>query len=455
MQFRKALLSFLSISFLLVIAWIFLLFNQSILEENSNENLHHVPSNATFAMRLDGRELAEKTLFSIFLESKDAEVLALLQELFQKNSKKEGQFKNYGIDYLSDIVVFEVPFKNTNLQGLLVNISNKLLFHKNMKGNKSVFACNNEVGVILFSSQSSKNLLESDVQILANKIIATTHDHSMANFIGHRESGKFIETYNKGSFFGESSCFGESKILFELQKSSLLLSGSLALNPNNKEESKTLTNILSPKGLHFSSSVIPKALSDTLNLWLNQFSIKTPEITQLSLNLFGTKVINHSSGFFVVPKMELFVQFKENISIQEILNTPDLISYFDYTLTNESISFQNEKLYFKQLTPTSFYIGINKNPLFKVVKDNDFVLINGNLQALTTIEGGGMMTAILSMMPIYRASKNISMHTESLSVRLTKKNNKEVKLAGDLKFSKGIYPMNELIKFLLVGQVID
>ena len=84
MQFKKAIASFLSTIVLFSIAWMVLLFSQGILEKNENKNVEYVPSDALFAMRIDGRELAEKTLFSIFLESKDEEILTMMQEFFIK-----------------------------------------------------------------------------------------------------------------------------------------------------------------------------------------------------------------------------------------------------------------------------------------------------------------------------------------------------------------------------------
>jgi tRNA(His) 5'-end guanylyltransferase len=100
-------------------------------------------------MRLDGREIAENTLFSIFLESKDEELLTLMQESFTKTLKQEGRFKNYGIDYLSDIILFEVPYDNYKIQGILVNISNTRLFTKNLTDLNVAFALKDDVGVIL------------------------------------------------------------------------------------------------------------------------------------------------------------------------------------------------------------------------------------------------------------------------------------------------------------------
>ncbi|MCE2713637.1 MAG: hypothetical protein LW688_14060, partial [Cryomorphaceae bacterium] len=66
MQIRKAILRFIGVIFLIVFSWAIVLTSQAVLESNTNKNLHHVPRDVTFAMRLDGREIAEKTLFSVF-----------------------------------------------------------------------------------------------------------------------------------------------------------------------------------------------------------------------------------------------------------------------------------------------------------------------------------------------------------------------------------------------------
>lgn len=453
MQIRKAFLSFLSIILLLVLAWVFLLFNQAVLEENRNYNLAHVPSNATFAIRIDGRELAEKTLFSVFLESKDEEIITLLQETFTKNIQKEDQFKNFGIDYLSDIIVFEVPYKQTFVQGLLVNVGNERLFRKNMSNSKNIFACKDAVGVIFGAKNLDKKLLKSDLKILATKIVNTADDKSLNGFAAKRGSGKFIETSTKGSLLGESSYFGRSTVLFELQQNELLLSGDFSINQNKTIQS--CKKILRPKDLHISTTLIPNNLNDSLNNWLSQFQLNIPAIKEMSMNFMGTKVINHSSGFFVIPQIELLIECEKATDVSKLFNSESLIDYFDYTLENGAIRFQDERLYFKQLSATSFYLGITKDPNIQNNNSNDLITIQGALKPITRIEGGGMMTAFLEMVPMYRASKNLANHTETIQLSISKTSSKEAELKGNLKFQNGYYPMNEIMKFLLVSQMME
>ena len=452
MYFRKRFFQFLSIFVLLVFAWLLLFFNQAILAEKSNNNTLHVPDNANYAIRIDGRELAEKTLFSIFLESKDEVVISLLQSSISKNMNTEGQFKNYGIDYLSDIVIFEIPYKRSTIQGILVNVNNKQLFNKNLNGSKSVFACHDDVGVIFNYSNFKDQVPSSELKKIAVNIVKTTSKNTPENFIAHHGPGKFVETYSKSSNFGESTYFGKSTVLFELQEKSLLLSGKLDLNSKNTTAINPLTKIIEPKGIHFSSTIIPTVLVDSLNGWLKQFSLTIPSINTISLNHIETKIINHS---VVIPQIELLIQFNKDFSIQELLSSPELITYLAYSLQKNHISFQEEKIFFKQINSKSIYIGITENPTFKTVNSNEVVKIEGNLKALTTIKGGGMMTAFLEMLPIYSASKNLVKHTESLNLSFVKTNKNNIDLKGELKFTKDHYPMNELIKFLLVSQLLN
>lgn len=438
---------------LLVLAWSFLFFNQAVLEENSNHNLAHVPANATFAIRIDGRELAEKTLFSVFLESKDEEIISLLQETFTKNIQKDDQFKNFGIDFLSDIVVFEVPYKQTFVQGILVNVGNERLFSKNMTNSKNIFACKDKVGVIFSAKNVSNKILKADLQNFARKIINTADDKTLYGFAEKRGSGKFIETSSKGFLLGETSYFGRSNILFELQNNELLLSGKFSINQKNIP--KSCKKILRPKGLHVSTTLIPDNLNDSLNKWLSQFQLSIPVIKELSVNFMGTKVINHSTGFFVVPQMELLIECEQAIDVQQLFNSEKAGTYFDYSLEDAAIRFQDERLYFKQLSPTSFYLGISKEPTILNNPNKDLLSIQGELKPLTQIEGGGMMTAFLEMVPLYRASKNLANHTESIHLTISNSSSKEAQLKGNLSFQEGYYPMNEIMKFLLVSQLID
>jgi len=453
MQNKKAFLSILSLCTLLIFVWIFLFFAEAILQENSNNNLDHIPPNATFALRLDGRQIAEQTLFSVFLESKDPEVLKLIQSSVSRNLDKRQQLKNYGIDYLSDIIVFNVPLKKVNVQGILVNVSSELFFKKNMPNLNMVFACKDDVGVMLsIPIKNATKITKSELQKLADQIVSKKQDHSMSKFIQHHGSGKFVESYNKGSLLGESSYFGQSNILFELFKNDLLLSGDFKLNKKNKNQVKPIKEILSPKGLHMSSSIFPSELTDSLNYYLKPYSIELPAISEISLNYNGLKIATHSAfGYLPIPQIELLIDFDENFSIESLISNDAIQNDIRYTADKGIIHLDDELIYYQQISPSKIYIGISKNPKIIKSEKNELFCLRGSLKPLTEVKGGWGTSMFLEMNPNFAASKKLSEHMKTFDIHLFQKNKKDVRLEGKLSFTEGHAPLNEILKFFLAG----
>ena len=159
MRFGRSLLRFFSFSILLMASWFIFQFAKTVLAETQNENLAFVPSGASFVIRIDGRQLAETTLFSIVMESKDEEVIRLIERTFKNKVTDNKEFKNVGINFLSDVVIFKMDYNDGEITGLLVNLFNKRLFDKNMSSNSPVeqaFTSNENVGVILSYAPKNK-----------------------------------------------------------------------------------------------------------------------------------------------------------------------------------------------------------------------------------------------------------------------------------------------------------
>src|SRR5574343_620049 len=333
MQFKKAIASFLSTIVLFSIAWMVFLFSKCILETNDNKNVNYVPSDALFAMRIDGRELAEKTLFSIFLESKDEEILSMIQESFAESKSKDKKWIKDG------------------------------------------------VGIIIPLISSFKT---SELQALANKIVSSPQKGEFSTSIHHPQTGRFIEAII------HSKTKDKSTFSFELAHNSLLMNGEMEFGTSKKI--LPIHKKLQPKGLHVSTSMIPTELSDTLNTLLRQFGVQVPAFKELSMNYMSTTVINHSSGFFIVPQMELYVECVAPFAIKSLTESDSIASYLDCKMNEGWIEIQDEKLYYKQISPTSFYLGVSENPVFTSVPKNNYLIISGNLAPLTAIKCGGLMS---------------------------------------------------------------
>jgi hypothetical protein len=442
MQFKKAFASFLSMIVLFSITWMILLFSQGILEKNENKNVNYVPKDVQFALRIDCRELAGETLFSVFLESKDEEILQLMQETFAENKSSEKKWIQDGVDYLSDIVIFQIDYESTPLNCVLLNISNEGLFKKTHTSESEICAVKDGVGILIPLIKASK---KSELQAFANKIISSPQNGEYSSSIHHPQAGRLIEalvlTKNKSTFS------------LELANNSLLLNGEIAFNPNIVVH--PIHKKLQAKGLHITTSLIPSELSDTLNSWLKQFGVKIPAFKELSLNYMGTSIFNHTSGFFIVPQMELYIECLAPFDIKSLTESDSIAHYFDYKLKEGWIEIQDEKLYYAQLSPTSFYIGVSKNPTFTNAPKNNYLLISGKLSMLTEVKSEGWANTILEMIPQYRAGKTFANRAEKIDFSIVRMNSQKAKIRGDIQFKTGFYPMNEVLKLLITGKLIN
>jgi hypothetical protein len=442
MQFKKAFASFFSMIVLFSITWMVLLFSQGILEKNENKNINYVPKDVQFALRIDGRELAGETLFSVFLESKDEEILQLMQETFAENKSSEKKWIQDGVDYLSDIVIFQIDYESTPLNCVLLNISNEGLFRKNHTSESEICAVKDGVGIIIPLIKASK---KTELQAFANKIISSPQNGEYSSSIHHPQAGRLIEalvlTKNKSTFS------------LELANNRLLLNGEIAFNPNNVLH--PIHKKLQSKGLHITTSLIPSELSDTLNSWLKQFGVKIPAFKELSLNYMGTSIFNHTSGFFIVPQMELYIECLAPFDIESLTESDSIAHYFDYKLKEGWIEIQDEKLYYAQLSPNSFYIGVSKNPTFTNAPKNNYLLISGKLSMLTEVKSEGWANTILEMIPQYRAGKTFANRAEKIDFSIVRMNSQKAKIRGDIQFKTGFYPMNEVLKLLITGKLIN
>jgi len=443
MQFKKAIASFLSTIVLFSIAWMVLLFSQGILETNENKNVEYVPSDALFAMRIDGRELAEKTLFSIFLESKDEEILSMIQESFAENKSKEKKWIKDGVDYMSDIVLFQLEHKMILFNCILLNVSNEGLFKKYHTSELEICAINNGVGIIIPVNPS---IQKTGLQALANKIVASPQNGEFTSSIHHPQAGRFIEAVI------QSKTKDKSTFSFELAHNSLLVNGDMEFGSTKNIE--PILKQLQPKGLHISSSLIPTELSDSLNTWLKQFGVKIPPIKELSMNYMGSSILNHS-GFIVVPQVELYVECSAPFSIKSLTESDSIATYFDCTLNKGWIEIQDEKLYYQQLSPSTFYLGVSENPVFSNPQKNSYLTISGKLASLTNVKSEGWANTILEMIPEYRAGKTFASRAEKIDFSIVKLGAKKAKISGEIHFKSGYFPMNEVLKLLITGKTFN
>ena len=450
----RSILKIFVFTLLLIAVWFTVYFSGLLVSESQNENLLYVPENAQFALRIDGRKISETTFFSVLLDSKDEEILKLLSDALKKRTTGEKEFKNTGINMLSDMVFFKTTLKGIEINGFLLNLLNPKAFERNVGPtltSSQIMMIKHRTGLILSSTNpkiSKKQLSQFAKTILQDQVSSHQFDHRSSN-----TEKPFAELHLHKSVEGSESQFHEIDLKFDQQGRAFQLDGTMNMLERFKEHD--LSHQLTTKGFHVTSRIFAQDWADSLKSLLKFLPVELPEITAFSLNYEGVNVVNHSSGFFVVPRMELIIQCSENFSIKELFESGNLQSELDYRLENGSIFIQDEQLFYKQLSPSSFYIGRTKDPVISTVKKNVIFEIDGKLDPLVNINGGGLMTAFLEMLPLFKASKELANSSEEINLKVERKSPSKCQVKGELVFKESHLPMTEVLRFMLLGQFIN
>lgn len=437
-KFRKIGNSLLFLM-LLPALWFLLSTGRYFIQEVPSSNTHYIPDNALIVARLDGKMIIENTLFSVLMESKDKEISNLLGEFLNTRRTDNRKVKDPGIHLRSDLYYIQIPIEDEKVSCILVNISSKDKFLDQPKGDsKTVRVANDEIGLIIMRSEQSK--LDRKKLIAAGKKIINSK--STESFRSNKDDFAQIS-------WRESSSLPYSNFVIGALDNELIFSGSFQFD--QKASGAFPNQVLKPQGFHICSNLMDNSISDTLTYMLTEIGVELPQFESFSLNYYGAKVINHSTGYFVVPQMDLIMKFKENVSIKELFEDEALRTMLDYKQDKGSIWFQKEQLYFKQLTPTTIYLGINENPQLVAPEPDELIRIYGELEPFMNVEGGGLMTAFLDMIPAFKAGKRLSVNSKEIHIRLTRISKGEGSIEGNLKFEKGCYPMSEAMRFVLLN----
>lgn len=452
MRLMRSIIRTFAFAGICLLVWLTINISGLVISEQANSNIAYVPSNATFAMRIDGRELAENTLFSIVLESKDESILKLFEESLTKRTSGDKKLTNTGINFLSDVVLFKVNFQGEEIDGILFNLLSRSTFLKNMPdliNSTQAIAANDEVGILLSCKQKKAKC--HDLEVFAKQLLKSKNKNHHKIFHAGSAPNRFSEIhFHTGD---DQRLENEVNLIFEQSEKAFLLKGSM--QASSAIEMNQLSHELKPDGFHVTSKLFSKTWSDTLRKSLSFLSPNFPEITAFSMNYRGVSVINHSSGFLAIPDAEFVIHCAENFDVSAFLHEPELSGKMDCELTDNFIRFEEEVLYFRQLSPKSFYLGKNPNPVFESANNDELFTVEGDLNPLTNIKGGGMMTAFLEMVPLFKASKNLAKNSQKIQFSINKVSDKKAKIKGELIFKTGHYPLSEVMRFLLSGKLIE
>lgn len=442
---------FLTSLVMLIFLWIVFIITRIVFEEKVNNNLNYIPTNADFAVRVNAKELVESSLFSILFENQDDKIISKIKEAIEKKDDKMEKFQNNGVDYLSDIVVFSSPFKEGKVIGFALNISNHTLFKDKMSDltnkNQLIEVIDN-VGFILtyIAIDESTKLKKDDLSSFFNKNIKSISLKEKPKLIS--DSKSIFQIFTNGNVLGENTSFSKSTTQLKLIKTGLQLDGLLTISDNKIIPAKRIL-IPSQNDFHFYNSIIPKILQDTINYYCKKSEIIIPNLKSISFNYKGMNIVNDDSGMHFLPQIDLLIEFKNELSVSDLLKDSPLMKLIDAEYSDNQIKIAGQTYYIHQIDKSTVSIGITKTPSIGNNSKNELFSVKGNLSSVLKIEGGGLIMTLLEIVPAYKNSKELFKNVETFDIVIQKTTSKNAQLKGNLDFIKGHSALNEILKVLL------
>ncbi len=431
---------FITLFFFLCCSLLFLL-GTALLQEKSSENLLHVPKTATTVCIVATDKIIEKTLFDLLIRSKDEDLLVMLQKSIRSNRKKEGSPLN-GVDLFSAVVYFEDEIDKKRIAGIILNLTDEELFLSNLQKNKKIGAAKNGVGVVL-SDYPSNTILRAKLISYCRNLV-TLKGRNLA-FKQEKNENQLLHFY----------LFDEQNELLNLSISAnsetIVLEGHTTTPPKKKKHTQLR---LSSRVLHLSSSYIPESLNDSIQRLIQRFNLDIPSIESFSINYRGCRIEQSENGMAILPLFDAIIQFTEPIEVKELISNRWIQKIPGATLENNGFVIGQEKYFFKQLNEKSLYVGKHAAPILANQSSDEILLLKGNLTALTNIQAGGFVGAFIEMIPLYKSSKLFTEHIHSAEIKVSEKG-KMIFIHSELQFKEGYFPLTELMRFALVGQLLN
>lgn len=396
-------------------------FGGFLFEKTANYNLAYIPKNYRTVAKLDLNNLIRKSAHSILIKNEDPELYNLLQKELTSIKTSDEPFKSSGINILSDVI-----FLNYNKKDfcLLFNLTDAEAFQSFCKEKNFTAEANDQVGVIHIQKKSKGNFFKQDFTTLDFK----------------HKPNNIAEVFMRSELI-------KGTVHLNLYENSMQIDGIVQDQTTLNE--KPIKSLSSQGGVSIMTKLIDGFLQDLISDGLSALDLKTPHVQSIALNYQGVEVVEHEDGYYIIPSLSLMVSTKEPFSIRSLFTSTKIKDVLGYTLSGDTLSFGNRKLYTKQLDERTSYLGRNQLPQFVDTDGTMLFSLSGNLGALLDIQGGGfMVSAAMEIIPGLSATKTMFSHVNLCKLE-AKKSANGIAIQGKLGFKKGYSPMNEFLKLAL------
>lgn len=416
-----------------------------------------IPENSNFVTVVKGTEVLRKTIFTVLMEARDKELLAVINEEIKNKRNYKGPSKNIGLDFLNNFALFGVNELETQLLGFVIDIKNLERFNRNKANyfdSTTVFANTDQQLLVLrkMSGASFEKEERGKFQNYANQLLASK-DGKADQFFNLRDAG-MLHLYTNQGLFGKSSVFKEVKLNVNEVLQQIQVNGDFKLNPAFSDRSDNIYT-LEKDGFHFRSQIIPQSLRDTINSTFEAYGLFLPPLVGISFNYRNTDIQNTNEGLRVSPEIDLLLTFKEDIDFKEAITNVGILMENGWEVKGEKLTNGIFDYKLRQINPKTVLISSKKKDI-KIVLDPEVLFeISGSPAYTTQLTGNPFIVGFIQMFNIYKSSNTLFKSIENIDLRIKEFKDKELNLDGKIYFKPDHYPLNELLKFAITSEMIQ
>jgi hypothetical protein len=436
---------FVLATFALIFLALFIGTSRFILVKEDTKNEVFIPAQSQYAIKVQGKELFKTSLHDLFLDKPDVEVFGLLRKLIEKQTDNQ-KIKDFGINFLSDVVMFNYHTTEGEFYGFVFQLGNSIAFQRNILDEISKNTggvCNTETGILLIFNPKKKNSIISKESIQKEALQILNNPRRKSFFTKINFKNNSLIYLEKHSELTDFQYFGKGNLSLDIKDSVLNIAGKFSSAPTVSKSNWTLK----PQGFHISSSMLNAEIQDTIQYLFTKQGFNLPKTTKVAFNYSGIQMGN--GGF--IPKMDLLLEFDSTISKTEFLEpqhwrklgfTISRNTDNEYDLNNGSNDFL---LTF--LDDRTIFIGPNKENL--VNKSNDRIFyMTGDARYLTKIDGGGLVAMGINLYPPFKTGKDFLESLKKTDIEITS-NGKNTVIKGEISFKEGRSVMVETLRLML------
>jgi hypothetical protein len=414
----------------------------NILSTNQDNPLVPIPGDAKWVLRVDAESFVKKEIYNTLFAEKDDAFILKIREVIEKNFNGESNKQSLRIDPTEDIVLFNVERNGNNYLLIAVQTRDAAAFSANIpaycKSNQAG-AAKGRCGLFIQQTKGKKNRTELE-QVLASILNQPFKELRKAA----PEKNEFIALDIKK--LPAKTGFSSMNLSVQHQDKLIDLEGEISYP---KKLHASLKFGLKPKGLYVYSRFISEALPDTLLNFLPEGLPHLRDIEAYALDFRGTYLEDPKDGlpsivgFLPTPVMNLIIRSKHACKVE------DLWKAFPQSVRkpNLTLDFGNTVFHLKQLSPTTYFIGVDPDAVIPY-SGNDVFFIKGHLEKSTKIYGSTFVTAFIENMGFVKAFNDFLKSSESINIEIRHKTGNVYAITGQINFKQGKRPLHEMTKMI-------